>query len=59
MPLPDGPSTATGSSPEMGELAAKLGVDRKLYESLRPEALATLIYMTSRVRRSTGGERAS
>jgi hypothetical protein len=42
---------------QLGELSKRLGVDRSLYRSLRPEALATLIYMSARVR-SISGERA-
>lgn len=34
---------------ELGELTGQLGVDRGLYTSLRPEALATLIYLTGQV----------
>ncbi len=54
VPIPEGSQYAYRIGPELGELADKLGVDRKLYESLRPEALATLIYMSSRVQAITG-----
>jgi hypothetical protein len=40
----------------MGELASKLGVEPSLYRALRPEALATLIYMAARVRAINGGK---
>ena len=39
---------------QLGELAADLGVERELYASLQPEALATLIYMAGRVEAITG-----
>jgi len=54
--LPDGVSYGYAIDPGMGELAPKLGVDPSLYRALRPEALATLIYMTSRVREINGGK---
>jgi hypothetical protein len=40
----------------MGELAPDLGVEPELYRALRPEALATLIYMASRVREINDGK---
>jgi hypothetical protein len=40
--------------PQLGALADSLGEERKLYRSLRPEALATLIYMSGRVQAITG-----
>jgi hypothetical protein len=44
---------------QLGELADELEVDRELYRALRPEALATLIYMAGRVQAITdaGGGR--
>jgi hypothetical protein len=42
---------------QLGALSDELGVDRSLYRALRPEALATLIYMTTRVREIAGGGR--
>jgi soluble lytic murein transglycosylase-like protein len=56
MPLPDGADYGYVADRGMGELASKLGVDRGLYRALRPEALATLIYMASRVREINGGK---
>jgi hypothetical protein len=44
-------------SPELGELADEVGAERSLYRGLRPEALATLIYMAARVRAISGHER--
>ncbi len=54
--FPTVPTTATRSTRRMGELAAKVGADRGLYRALRPEALATLIYMTARVRAINRGK---
>jgi hypothetical protein len=56
LPLPDGAGYGYAIDPGMGELAPKLGVDPSLYRALRPEALATLIYMASRVRAINGGK---
>jgi len=56
MTLPDGADYGYAVDRGMGELASKLGVDRDLYRALRPEALATLIYITSKVQALTGGE---
>lgn len=55
MTLPDGADYGYTIDRGMGELASKLGVERTLYRALRPEALATLIYMASRVREINGG----
>jgi hypothetical protein len=52
--IPKGPEYCYRVGPQLGELTKQLGVDRSLYEALRPEALATLIYMTSRVQAITG-----
>jgi soluble lytic murein transglycosylase-like protein len=56
LPLPDGAGYGYAIDPGMGELAPKLGVDPSLYRALRPEALATLIYMAARVRAINGGK---
>jgi hypothetical protein len=56
LPLPDDADLGYTIDEGMGELAPKLGVDPSLYRALRPEALATLIYMTSRVREINGGK---
>jgi soluble lytic murein transglycosylase-like protein len=56
LPLPDDAGHGYAIDPGMGELAAKLGVEPSLYRALRPEALATLIYMASRVRAINGGK---
>ena len=56
MTLPDGADYGYAIDRGMGELASKLGVDRTLYRALRPEALATLIYMASRVREINDGK---
>ncbi len=52
--IPSGGEYGYEVGPQLGELSKELGVDRKLYESLTPEALATLIYMTARVQAITG-----
>jgi len=52
--IPEGPEYGYRVGTQLGELTEQLGVDRSLYEALRPEALATLIYMTSRVQAITG-----
>jgi hypothetical protein len=44
-------------SSQLGELADDVGADRSLYRGLRPEAVATLIYMAGRVRAISGHER--
>lgn len=41
-------------SRQVGDLAGRLGVKRSLYEGLRPAALATLVYMASRVHAISG-----
>ena len=56
MTLPDGADFGYAIDRGMGELASKLGVERTLYRALRPEALATLIYMASRVREINDGK---
>jgi hypothetical protein len=54
--IPDGADFGFRVGPQLGELAKKLDVDPALYASLRPEALATLIYMSARVREIDGGK---
>ena len=44
-------ATATSSATSSASSPRRLEVDRGLYRTLRPEALATLIYMTARVQR--------
>jgi hypothetical protein len=49
-PLPNDPDPlGFAVDPTMGELAPKLGQPKSLYRGLRPEALATLVYMARRV----------
>lgn len=43
--------------PQLGELATDVGAPRKLYAGLRPEALATLVYMAARVEAISGHRR--
>jgi hypothetical protein len=54
--IPRHPRFGFRISPQLGELADEVGAERSLYRGLRPEALATLIYMTARVRAITGNE---
>ncbi len=58
LPLPDGSDYGYSIDKGMGELAAgaKEGATSSLYRALRPEALATLIYMTSRVQEINKGK---
>jgi hypothetical protein len=56
LPIPEGAEFGYVVDKGMGELAPELGVDRSLYRALRPEALATLIYMASRVREINDGK---
>ncbi len=56
LPIPEGAEFGYAIDRGMGELAPRLGVDRSLYRALRPEALATLIYMASRVREINDGK---
>ena len=49
-PLPDDPATfGFAVDRTMGELAARLGQPRELYRGLQAEALATLVYIGTRV----------
>lgn len=54
--LPRGAGYGYTIDKRMGELAPELGAEPDLYRALRPEALATLIYMAARVREINGGE---
>jgi hypothetical protein len=55
--IPRDPELAFRISPQLGELANEVGAERSLYQGLRPEALAAMIYMAARVRAITGHER--
>jgi hypothetical protein len=46
--------TGLRADPRMGELAPRLGQDASLYEGLRPEALATALYIGAQVRALSG-----
>ena len=46
--------TGLRGDPRMGELAPRLGQPRSLYEGLRPEALATALYIGAQVRALSG-----
>jgi hypothetical protein len=48
--LPEDPSLGFRVAEQMGELAPELDQVPELYAALRPEALATLIYLSSQVR---------
>jgi hypothetical protein len=52
--LPRGREVDFRTARQLGELADELGVEPELYQALRPEALAALIYISSRVRAITG-----
>jgi hypothetical protein len=55
VPLPADPrGLGFRVDPDMGELGRRLRVPRRLYRALRPEALATLLYVAKEVRRVTG-----
>lgn len=56
VPLPIGPQRlGYRIDRRMGELARRLKEERALYRGLRPEALATLLYIAKEVRRISGG----
>jgi hypothetical protein len=56
VPLPRGPERlGYRIDRRMGELARRLDEPPGLYRGLRPEALATLLYVAKEVRRITGG----
>lgn len=52
--IPDDPALGFEVGNQLGELAEELGEERSLYASLRPEALATLVYMAGTVEAVTG-----
>jgi hypothetical protein len=52
--IPRDPGLGFRISRQLGELADEVGAERRLYAGLRPEALATLIYMAARVRAISG-----
>ena len=52
--IPDDPALGFEVGNQLGELAEELGEERSLYASLRPEALATLVYMAGMVEAVTG-----
>ncbi len=53
--FPDNPRvTGLRRDARMGELAARMGQDPALYEGLRPEALATALYIGAQVRALSG-----
>lgn len=53
--IPEGRKLGYALGSQLGELASDLDAERSLYRSLRPEALATLIYLSARVRKIAGG----
>jgi hypothetical protein len=57
VPLPVDPELGFRVSEQMGELAPKLDQSRELYRALRPEALATLIYLSTQVQEASGANR--
>jgi hypothetical protein len=54
VPLPNAPRLGWVPDPQMGELAGELDREPELYHALRPEALATLSYMATKVRELSG-----
>ena len=55
--FPDDPRvTGLRRDARMGELAGRLGQKPSLYEGLRPEALATALYIGAQVRAMAGGD---
>jgi hypothetical protein len=55
--LPEDPALGFTVTEQAGELANELGADPELYRSLRPEALAALIYLSAKVKEISGSER--
>jgi hypothetical protein len=54
--FPDEPEiTGLARDPRMGELARRVGAPPALYRGLRPEALATALYIGAQVREFSGG----
>jgi hypothetical protein len=56
-PLPDDPRLGFRVDKTMGELAPQLGQTPELYQGLRREALALLVYMGGRVQKLSGAKR--
>lgn len=56
VPIPDGDDYGFRIDHRLGELAHQLGAPRSLYRSLRPEALAALVYICAGVREIDGSE---
>jgi hypothetical protein len=54
LPLPNQPALGWEPDPDIGELAAEVDQSPELYRALRPEALATLTYMSGLVRNLSG-----
>jgi hypothetical protein len=55
VPIPAAPELGYSLDPGIGRLAGEVGSSTELYLGLRPEALATLIYLAGRVREVHGG----
>lgn len=54
VPIPPGRKLGFEVGPQLGELTRELGVDRRLYRALRPEALAALTYLAGKVQAVSG-----
>jgi hypothetical protein len=54
VPIPTGEELGFRVARGLGELAPELDADPEIYRSLRPEALAALIYMAAQVREISG-----
>lgn len=57
VPLPDDRSLGFRIDKQMGEHARRIDQDRELYRALRPEALATLVYLATQVQEIGGATR--
>lgn len=55
--LPEDPSLGFRAAGQMGELAPEIDQVPELYNALRPEALATLIYLSAQVKETSGATR--
>jgi hypothetical protein len=55
--LPEDRSLGFKVTPQTGELANELGADPELYRALRPEALAALVYLATKVSEISGEAR--
>jgi soluble lytic murein transglycosylase-like protein len=55
VPIPETPELGYVVDPGVAGLAGELGADPALYRGLRPEAVATLVYLAGRVREINGG----